>query len=194
MPSGFMPNGMVANHSIAGSLSFQYCGDPMNASIVPLEAASKQSKSPMIWPPGKTSMRNRPPLISSMTFPSRWAAPCCTSFARVQVVDIRHWTLGCAITFGASTTAAVAAATIAPLAVARNLRRSVITLPSSHRDELMVGAFGDVIPRAHQRLELRERRVHLPGHGSLLGFFPDHLGRQLLEVAQHRNRERDHLD
>jgi hypothetical protein len=31
MPAQFMPNGMVANHSIAGSLSFQYCGEAMNA-------------------------------------------------------------------------------------------------------------------------------------------------------------------
>jgi len=29
----------------------------------------------MIWPPGKTSIRNRPPLVSSTTFASRWAAP-----------------------------------------------------------------------------------------------------------------------
>ena len=48
----------------------------MNASIVPFEAASKQSSGGMIWPPGKTSIRNRPPLISSTTFASRWAAPC----------------------------------------------------------------------------------------------------------------------
>ena len=27
MPSGFMPNGTVANHSIAGSFSIQYCGE-----------------------------------------------------------------------------------------------------------------------------------------------------------------------
>jgi len=56
-----------------------------------------------------------------------------------------------------------------PLAFAMNLRRSLFTLPSSHRHELMVGAFGDVVPRAHQRLKLREGRVHLPGHGGLGG-------------------------
>jgi hypothetical protein len=33
----------------------------MNASMVPFEAASKHSNGCMIWPPGKTSMRNRPP-------------------------------------------------------------------------------------------------------------------------------------
>ena len=55
-----------------------------------------------------------------------------------------------------------------PLAATRNLRRSVITLASSHCHELVVGAFGDVVPGAHQRLELREGGVHLPGHGSLL--------------------------
>src|SRR5712692_880217 len=98
------------------------------------------------------------------------------------------------MTLGASTMAAAAAAAIVPPAVARNLRRSVVTLPSSHRDELMVGAFGDVVPRAHQRLEFREGSVHLPGHGSLLGFFPDDLGRQLLEIAQHRRRELENLD
>jgi hypothetical protein len=37
----------------------------------------------------------------------------------------------------------------------------------------MVGAFRDVIPGTHQRLELREGRVHLFRHGSLLGFLPD---------------------
>src|SRR5262249_48952939 len=33
-----------------------------------------------------------------------------------------------------------------------------------------------------------------PGHGSLLGFFPDDLGRQLLEIAQHRHRDLEELD
>ena len=98
MPSGFMPNGMVVNHSIAGSLALQYCGEPMNASMVPFEAASKHSNGGMIWPPGKTSIRNRPPLVSSTTFASRWAAPCITSNAAVQVVDMRHWTFGWAMT------------------------------------------------------------------------------------------------
>ena len=58
----------------------------------------------------------------------------------------------------------------------------------------MVGAFGDVVPGTDQRLKFREGRVHLPGHGSLLGFFPDDFGRQLLEIAQHRHRELEHLD
>ena len=75
MPSGFMPNGMVQNHSSAGSLPTQYCPGPMNASILPWEAASKQSNGCMIWPPGKTSIRNRPPLVSSTIFANRWAAP-----------------------------------------------------------------------------------------------------------------------
>ena len=75
MPSAFMPNGMVPNHSSAGSLSVQYCGDAMKASIVPLEAASKQSNGGMISPPERTSIRNRPPLISSTTLANRWAAP-----------------------------------------------------------------------------------------------------------------------
>src|SRR3989304_7022709 len=98
------------------------------------------------------------------------------------------------MTLGAPTMVAVAAAAIAPPAFARNLRRSVITPPSSHRDELMVGAFCDMVPGAHQRLELRERRVHLPGHGGLLGFLLDDLGRELLEIAQYRHRELEHLD
>src|SRR6185295_12667425 len=193
MPSQFMPNGMVANHSIAGSLSFQYCGDAMNASMVPFEAASKQAKSGMIWPAAKTSIRNRPPLVSSTTFASRWAAPCSTSRAGGQAVDIRHWTFGCAMTLGASTMAAAVAASTPP-AVAMNLRRWDITLPSSYPDELVVGAFRNVVPGAHQRLELCERRVHLAGHGGLLGLLPDDLGRQLLEIAQHRGRELEHFD
>src|SRR2546427_7891878 len=97
------------------------------------------------------------------------------------------------MTFGASTMVAAAAAATTPPAVAMNLRRSVITLPSSHRDEVMVGAFGDVGPGAHQRLELCERRVHLFGHRGLLGFFPDDLGCQLLETAQHRHRKLEDL-
>src|SRR6266446_8100109 len=98
------------------------------------------------------------------------------------------------MTLGASTMAAAATAATARLAVAMNLRRSVITQPSSYPDELVVGAFRNVVPGAHERLELREGRVHLPGHGGLLGLFSDDLGRQLLEIAQHRGRELEHLD
>ena len=58
----------------------------------------------------------------------------------------------------------------------------------------MVGALGYVVPRSHQRLEFRVGRVHLPGHGGLLGFFPDDLGRKLLEIAQHGDRKLDDLD
>jgi hypothetical protein len=97
----------------------------MNASTVPFEAASKHSNGGMIWPPGKTCIRNRPPLISSTTLASRRAAPWSTSFAEVHAVDIRHWTLGWAMTFGALM---IVTAAIAPLAFARNLRRFVITL------------------------------------------------------------------
>src|SRR2546427_3704775 len=166
----------------------------MNASTVPFEAASKHSNGGMIWPPGKTSIRNRPPLISSTTVASRWAAPCRMSIAGVHAVDIRHWTFGCAMTLAESVTVAAATAAIAPLAVTMNLRRSGVTLASLHCHELMVRAFGDVVPGAHQRLEFREGRVHLAGHGGFLGFFLGGLGRQLLEIAQHRHREREHLD
>jgi len=62
----------------------------MKASILPCEVASKQSNGFMIWPPGKTSTRNRPSLVSSTSFASRCAAPWSTSSAGVQVVDIRH--------------------------------------------------------------------------------------------------------
>src|SRR6185503_14000471 len=171
MPSAFMPNGMVANHENAGSFAAQVQLLAMNASMVPFDAASKQAYGSMIWPPAKTSIRNRPPLISSTTFASRWAAPWSTSLARVQVVDIRHWTFGCAMTWGASTVAAAATAASAPPALTMNRRRSVIPLASSPRDELMVGALGDVIPGAQPGLELRERRVHLPGHRGLFRFF-----------------------
>src|SRR6266568_4234403 len=58
----------------------------------------------------------------------------------------------------------------------------------------MVGAFSDVVPGSHQRLELREGRVDLPCHGGLLGFFLDHLGRQLPEIAQDRRRKLYNLD
>jgi hypothetical protein len=103
----------------------------MNASIVPWEAASKQPNGGMIWPPGKTSIRNRPPLISSTTCASRCAAPWSMSVPGVQAVDIRHWTFGWAITLGASMMAAAAAAAITPPAFAMNLRRSeIMLLPS----------------------------------------------------------------
>src|SRR5438876_10496754 len=75
----------------------------------------------MIWPPGKTSIRNRPPLVSSTTFASRSAAPWTMSDARVQAVDMRHWTFGCAMTLGGGS--APGAAALAPFAVARNWRR-----------------------------------------------------------------------
>ena len=65
---------------------------------MPFEAASKQPSDGTIWSPAKTSIRNRPPLISSTTLASRWAAPWSTSRAGVQVVDMRHWTFGWAIT------------------------------------------------------------------------------------------------
>src|SRR5262245_25669793 len=58
----------------------------------------------------------------------------------------------------------------------------------------MVGAFGDVIPRANERLELRVGRVDFPGHRRLRGLLLDDLGRELLELAQHRCREWKHLD
>jgi hypothetical protein len=95
-----------------------------------VEAASKQANGGMIWPPGKTSIWNRPPVISSTTLASRCAAPWFTSSAGVQAVDMRHLTLGCAMTLGASMMVDVAAAATTPPAVARNLRRSVIALPS----------------------------------------------------------------
>src|SRR5712691_4709379 len=84
------------------------------------------------------------------------------------------------------------------LGIRRNLTALAFRQPSiaprSHGHELMVGTFRDVIPRAHQRLELREGRVDLLGHGALLGFFLHDLGRQLLEIAQHRRRKLEQLD
>ena len=146
----------------------------MKASTVPCEAASKQPSGGMIWPPGNTSIRNRPPLISSTTFASRWAAPCSMSSDEVQAVDIPPLDFRLRDDVGTSTMAEAATAATAPPAFTMNRRRSLITL-SLQSDELVVGAFRDVVPGADQRLELREGRVHLPGHGSLLGFFPDDL-------------------
>ena len=69
----------------------------MKASTVPFAAASKQSSGGMIWPPAKTSMRNRPPLVSSTIF-AKYSAVCCTSSERAQAVDMRHWIFGWAMT------------------------------------------------------------------------------------------------
>ena len=137
MPSGFMPNGTVENHTSAGSFVGQCTVEAMNASTVPWEVASKTPSGGMIWPADETSILKRPPLISSTSWDSRRAEPCRTSRAGVQVVGILHLNFGWAMTFGASTMAAAATAARAPPAFTRNLRRSVITLSSSHRDELM---------------------------------------------------------
>src|SRR5215472_5770843 len=143
----------------------------MNASIFPCEAASKHSNGCMICPPGKTAIWKRPPLASSTTLAICWAARRCTSNAAENAVDMRHWTFGCAMTWGKSTMAAAAAVTKVPPAVTMNLRRA-----------LVVGALGHVVPGAHQRLELREGGVDLPGHGRLLRFLLDDLGGDLPEL------------
>src|SRR5262245_28313510 len=162
----------------------------MKASTLPWDVASKHSNACMICPAGNTSILKRPAVISSTTLASRRAAPCGTSSADVKAVDIRHCTFGCAMTAGTSVTMAAAAP---PPTCAMNRRRSVITAPLP-RHELVVGAFGHVVPRPHQRLELRERRVDLPGHGRLLGFVPGDLGGQPLEIAEHRCRELEHFN
>src|SRR4030095_16816573 len=76
----------------------------------------------------------------------------------------------------------------------RDLTDSAALIGASPRHALIVGAPCDAVPGAHQRLELRERRVHLPGHGALLGFVPDDFGRQLLQVAQHGHRVLENFD
>src|SRR5215470_13896640 len=134
MPTGFMPNGTVWNHSIAGSFDAQYDGAPMNASMVPLDVSAKQAKSAMIWPAPKTSIRKRPPLISSTSFASRTAEPCITLSAGGHVVDIRHWTFGWAMTFGAVMSGVAAAAAIAPPTFVRNRRRSLVMLAPRRED------------------------------------------------------------
>src|SRR5262252_7762756 len=172
----------------------------MKASMVPCEAAGKQSKAGMICPSPNVSILNRPPVASSTSFASRWAEPCITSRLVGQVVDMRHWNLGCAMTFGASTSAAAVIAASVPLAVTRNLRRSVVTWASSlnvvasPRHELVIGALGHVVPGADQRLEFRVGGVHLPGHGRLLRFLLDNVDRELLEVAQHGHGELEDFD
>src|SRR6476660_8146562 len=105
------------------------------------------------------------------------------------------------MTLGASTMALATAAATRPLPVAMNLRRSVATLcllipprAVSPDDEMAVRALRDVVPRSHQGLELRERGVHLAGHGRLLGFLPDDVAGDLSQIAQHWTGELDHLD
>src|SRR5512144_579894 len=109
----------------------------MNPSIVPREAASKHSNACMTCPPGKTSIRNRPPVISSTTLANCTAAPWMAS-AWVQAVDIRHLIFGWAMTFGASTIAAAATAASAPLPVTMNRRRSVMMRASLDHEPLAI--------------------------------------------------------
>src|SRR5262249_14511980 len=123
----------------------------MKASIVPFEAASKQSNGCTIWPPAKTSILNRPPLISSTTL-ANCSAVRCTSSARGQAVDMRHWTFGCAMTWGASMIAVAVAAATMPPAVRRNLRRSLISLTPPGLVVRGVGSLDDLIGSQEQRL------------------------------------------
>jgi hypothetical protein len=90
MPSGFMPKGTVVNQGNAASFAGHCTVEPMKASISPFEAALKHSSGGTIWPLGDTTIRKRPPLVSSTTFARCSAAPCRTSSAGVQVVAIRH--------------------------------------------------------------------------------------------------------
>src|SRR5262245_48891469 len=98
------------------------------------------------------------------------------------------------MTLGASTMPDLATAAITPLAVTMNLRRSVVIAPSSPRHELVIGTLGHVVPRANERPELHERRMDFSRHGGFLGLFLHNLRRNLLQVAQHRNREGEDLD
>src|SRR5262245_38289650 len=69
---------------------------------------------------------------------------------------MRHWTFGCAMTFGASTTAAAVIAASVPPAVTRNLRRSLVTWASSLR-------FGQGHTAAVRAVQvIRERSVRRP--------------------------------
>src|SRR5256712_14226934 len=74
-----------------------------------------------------------------MILPGCWADPCKTSGAGVQVVDIRHWNLGCAMTFGAPIAAVAPAAATTPPAFTRNLRRSIRS-PFTVRSDVGPGA------------------------------------------------------
>src|SRR5215471_2467818 len=97
------------------------------------------------------------------------------------------------MTLGASVMPAAATAAATPPTFAMNLRRSVMTPPLAG-DELVVGALGDVVPGADQRLELRVGRVDLPGHRALLRLLPDGLAGKLLELAQHGGRVLENFD
>src|SRR5215467_9548868 len=66
--------------------------------------------------------------------------------------------------------------------------------PSSYGDEVTVSAFGDVVPRTHLRLKLRERGMHLRRHRTSLGLFRDDLDGELSQVAEDGHRQLEHLD
>src|SRR5262249_59803157 len=82
----------------------------------------KRSKGRASWPAGKISIRNRPPLISSTTCANRRAVVCDRADAG-QAVGMRHWTFGCAMTFGAPAAASTA---IVPPALVRKVRRAAL--------------------------------------------------------------------
>src|SRR5262245_23017958 len=158
MPSGFMPKGTVVNHWNAGSLASQKSDPALNISTLPCAAASKHSNAVMIWPAGNTSIRNRPPLISSTAFASRTAAPNWMSSAAGKAVGIRHWTFGWAMTFGASMSVAAVTAAAAPLAFVRKLRRPVMAFswPGLVQDAIARSLLDDLIrPPQHG---LRDRQ------------------------------------
>jgi hypothetical protein len=120
-----MPNGMVANHSIAAP-SVQYCGEPMNASIGALGGgveALERAHDLAAW---KTSIRNRPPLISSTTLPAVRPRPGSVE-RRGQGGGHAPLDLRLGDDVGASTTAAAPAAASAPPAFTMNRRRSTVT-------------------------------------------------------------------
>ena len=97
--------------------------------MVPCEHASKQAEGAGISsPPANTWIFRRPPLMSSAIFAlSSGPSPGGHPAPGVHVVDMRHWNLGWAITFGASANAAaVAPAATAPFM--RNVRRSIALL------------------------------------------------------------------
>src|SRR5438128_9957171 len=102
----------------------------------------------MIWPAGKTSIWNRPPLISSTTLASRRAEPWSTSSAGVQSVGILHLNFGWGNDVRGVDDSRCGGDRHCATCHHEEPASFGHHAASAYRDELRLRAFGDVVPGA----------------------------------------------